>query len=112
QRSRAEAVHVLRECCGAAGVAGRRRPDRRQVPAGRQGRHVAGSPERRRGVKIHDVEQRTPEWHALRSRLFTASECGVFLAEEKQCRLSISDIKGIIGDKALPAKATAVEWQA
>lgn len=63
-------------------------------------------------MKIHDVEQRTPEWHALRSRLFTASECGVFLAEEKQCRLSIADIKGIIGDKALPSKATAAEWQA
>lgn len=61
--------------------------------------------------KIIPVEQRSPEWYRLRSTMFTASETGEFVAEEKKLRLTIAQIQEIIGAEALPKKATAAEWQ-
>lgn len=63
-------------------------------------------------MKILDFPQRSPEWHAARRNIFTASEVGEFVAEEKKFRLTIADARKLLGDAAPPSKATAAEHEA
>ncbi len=42
--------------------------------------------------KIHDVQQKTLEWHRLRRGYFTASTMGKWIAEEKSMRLEKKDL--------------------
>jgi len=44
----------------------------------------------------HDVEQRSPEWLALRLGVLTASEMGVWLAERAKVRLTIAQMKDVL----------------
>lgn len=64
-------------------------------------------------MKILPYAQKSPEWHAARRNIFTASEVGEFVAEEKKFRLTIAECREILPDDALPpAKANAAEHQA
>lgn len=64
-------------------------------------------------MRILDFPQRSPEWHAARRSIFTASEIGEFVAEEKKFRLTIKDCRTILGDPSwLPKSATAAEHEA
>lgn len=63
-------------------------------------------------MNILDHPQRSPEWHAARESIFTASETGEYVAEEKKLRLSIKEIKELIPTVSLPSKALAADWEA
>ena len=63
-------------------------------------------------MKILDCKQRDAAWHAARRNIFTASEVGEFVAEEKKFRLTIADARKLLGDAAPPSKATAAEHEA
>lgn len=56
--------------------------------------------------------QRSPEWYAARRGIFTASEIGEFVAEEKKFRLTIAQARELLGANAPPAKATAADHEA
>jgi hypothetical protein len=45
-------------------------------------------------MKIHNVIQKSPEWHALRAEHFTASELGPWVLEPVKINLTIDQIKG------------------
>lgn len=47
---------------------------------------------------IHDVEQKSPEWLALRKSVFTASELGPWVAATKECILTVDELKRKIAD--------------
>lgn len=63
-------------------------------------------------MKILSFAQKSPEWHAARRDIFTASEVGEFVAEEKKFRLTIAQARDLLGDAAPPAKANAAEHEA
>lgn len=63
-------------------------------------------------MKILDFPQRSPGWYAARRGIFTASECGEFIAEEKKFRLTIAQARDLLGANAPPAKATAADHEA
>ncbi|MEM9236783.1 MAG: lambda exonuclease family protein [Verrucomicrobiota bacterium] len=50
---------------------------------------------------LHDVEQRTPEWHALRGGVLTASAMGVWLAERPRVRLTIAQMTEILSEEGI-----------
>lgn len=51
---------------------------------------------------IHDMPQRSDEWHAIRSGKLTASQAGEWLAERPACRMEIKDITAKLDDLRLP----------
>lgn len=63
-------------------------------------------------MKILPFEQKSPEWLAARRDIFTASEVGEFVAEEKKFRLTIAQARELLGASAPHAKATAAEHEA
>jgi len=63
-------------------------------------------------MKILPFEQKSPEWLAARRDIFTASEVGEFVAEEKKFRLTIAQARDLLGALAPHAKATAAEHEA
>lgn len=63
-------------------------------------------------MKILDFPQRSPGWYAARRGIFTASEVGEFVAEEKKFRLTIAQCRDLLGAHAPPEKATAADHEA
>jgi hypothetical protein len=55
-------------------------------------------------MKIHQVEQKSPEWHALRAEHFTASELGPWALEPITFRLSVDEIKKKLDELGVPRK--------
>lgn len=54
-------------------------------------------------MKIIDCEQRSEQWFAAREAcVITASEAGPWLVEEPEIRLTIDEIRFLMGDDALP----------
>ena len=45
-------------------------------------------------MKIHNIEQRTPEWYAIRRGVFTASSVGEYALEPVRVTLTVDEIKG------------------
>ena len=52
----------------------------------------------------HDLEQGSPEWHAVRMRNFTASELGPFAVEPIQFALNVEDLKARLDALEIPRK--------
>jgi hypothetical protein len=52
----------------------------------------------------HNIEQRTPEWYAIRRGVFTASGVGEYALEPVRVTLTVDDIKGELDTLSIPRK--------
>lgn len=52
-------------------------------------------------MKILDLPQKSAEWLKARAAIFTASETGEFVAEEKKCRLLKSELQEILSSAGI-----------
>jgi hypothetical protein len=55
-------------------------------------------------MKIHNIEQRTPEWYAIRRGVFTASGVGEYALEPVRVTLTVDDIKTELDALGIPRK--------
>ena len=55
-------------------------------------------------MKIHNIEQRTPEWYAIRRGVFTASSVGEYALEPVRVTLTVDEVKGELDLLGIPRK--------
>lgn len=55
-------------------------------------------------MKIHNIEQRTPEWYAIRRGVFTASSVGEYALEPVRVTLTVDDVKAELDLLGIPRK--------
>ena len=55
-------------------------------------------------MKIHNIEQRTPEWYAIRKGVFTASGVGEYALEPVRVTLTVDEIKNELDTLGIPRK--------
>ena len=55
-------------------------------------------------MKIHNIEQRTPEWYAIRRGVFTASSVGEYALEPVRVTLTVDEIKAELDTLGIPRK--------
>lgn len=55
-------------------------------------------------MKIHNIEQRTPEWYAIRRGVFTASGVGEYALEPVRVTLTVDEIKNELDTLGIPRK--------
>ena len=55
-------------------------------------------------MKIHNIEQRTPEWYAIRRGVFTASGVGEYALEPVRVTRTVDEIKNELDTLGIPRK--------
>jgi hypothetical protein len=55
-------------------------------------------------LKIHNIEQRTPEWYAIRRGVFTAFSVGEYALEPVRVTLTVDDVKAELDALGIPRK--------
>ena len=55
-------------------------------------------------MKIHNIDQRTPEWYAIRRGVFTASGVGEYALEPVRVTLTVDEIKNELDTLGIPRK--------